>query len=434
MTWMARAPWRWTAPRRLRVTTVILLVAAAHGAAATRTVAVESADSLEDALLPLLESHEGRVAASVRHLDTGVGFAHRADEQMPTASLVKVPVMVAAYAAAHAGAVRLDDRLTLAADDLVPGSAVLDKLSPGATFTLRDAVRMMIASSDNTATNLVLGRIGLPATNTLLDRLSLPGIRLNSFVYRPDASLDHDRSRACGLGCGTAADVVELLALLHARTLEQQGIVAAGDCDAMLDHLLACEDRGMSPRELPPHYRVAHKTGAVSGTRTDAGIILGPAGPIAFCLLTADNRDRRGPGGAADDLAARFAAEVVRYFEAVAAEARGPLSLGEGASGELVADVQRTLNARLTGSALGVDGEFGPATAAAVKRLQQQADLPETGAVDAMTWRALGTLVAAGSAAASDAPAPPPAVADDPAGPPHVTTPARRARPDARCG
>jgi len=86
-----------------------------------------------------------------------------------------------------------------------------------------------------------------------------------------------------------------------------------------------------------------------------------------------------------------------------------------------VADVQRTLNARLTGSALGVDGEFGPATVAAVKRLQRQANLPETGAVDAMTWRTLGTLVAAGSTEASDVPARPPTVADDPAGPPHVT-------------
>lgn len=404
--------------------TILIMVAAASVAIMSRGVAAESADSLEDALLPLLEPHEGRVSVAVRHLATGASFAYRADERMPTASLVKLPVMVATYAAAHAGAVRLDDRLTLAAGDIVRGSSVLDKLSPGATFTLCDAVRMMIASSDNTATNLVLGRIGLPATNALLDRLGLSGIRLNSFVFRGDDSLDPDIRRVCGLGCGTAADFVELLALLHSRALEQRGLVAAGDCDAMLDHLLACEDRGMSPRDLPARYRVAHKTGAVSGTRTDAGIILGPGGPIAFCLLTADNRDRRGPGGTADDLAARFAVEVVRYFEAVAAEAREPHPLGEGCAGDLVADLQRTLNARLEGSALGVDGEFGPLTAAAVKQFQRRAGLPQTGAVDPATWQALGTLVTSRAPAAMSATPIPPATraeADDPAGPPAVT-------------
>jgi D-alanyl-D-alanine carboxypeptidase (penicillin-binding protein 5/6) len=404
-------------PAGRRMAVVVMLVAMVVGAFARRhAAAAGSADSLDDLLLPLLEQHEGRVAAAVRHLGSGATFAHHADERMPTASLVKLPVMIAAYAAAHAGQVRLDEKLVFTAADLVPGSTVLDKLSPGATFTLRDAIRMMIAASDNTATNLVLSRIGLPATNALLDRLALGGIRLNSFVYRRDTSLDADRSRACGLGCGTAADFVELLALVHSGELERRGIIAAGDSAAMLDHLLACEDRGMSPRDLPDGYRVAHKTGLVSGTRTDAGIILGPAGPIAFCLLTADNRDRRAPGGEADELAARFARELVGQFEAIAAEARDPEPLVAGASGELVVELQRTLGRRLDGVTLVVDGEFGPATAAAVREFQRQAGLPETGGVDAATWQALGTL-----AAPPVAPPGAPADADDPAGLPAVT-------------
>jgi len=394
-----------------------ILACGAIALVAVTCLAAESADSLDDVLLPLLEPHEGRVAAAVRHLESGIGFTYRADDRMPTASLVKLPVMVATYAAVHAGKARLDDRITLAAADLVPGSVVLDKLSPGAEFTLRDAVRMMIAASDNTATNIVLARIGLPATNALLDQLTLPGIRLNSFVYRRDTAPDPGLSRACGLGCGTAAEFVELLALIHSGDLERRGLVAAGDSQAMIDHLLACEDRGMSPRDLPAGYRVAHKTGLVSGTRTDAGLILGPAGPIAFCVLTADNRDRRAPGGPADDLAARFAGGVVDYFAAARAEARGQEPLAEGAAGDLVAELQRTLNTRLEGSALAPDGEFGPATAAAVRRFQGQARLPETGSVDAATWRALGPLVTG----EREADLPPRAAPDDPAAPPAVT-------------
>ena len=401
----------------------LLVVAAGMGpgtaVAAEPAAGVERA--LHDALAPLVAAHEGTVAAEVRHLGTGVSYAHDADRPMPLASLVKVPVMVAAYAAAHEGRVGLDDRLTFSADDVVPGSEVIDKLSPGATFTLRDAIRMMIATSDNTATNLVVRHIGLPATNDVLDRIGLPDIRLNSLVYRRESSLDSERSRTFGLGNGTAAALVGLMGRIQGRDLERDGVVAEGACAAMLDHLLACEDRGTAGRDLPAGVKAAHKTGLVSGVRTDAGVILGPAGPIAFCVLTKDNRDRKAPGGPADDLIARFARAAVDAFEQTGPEGRpaGPQTLAAGASGRLVEELQRSLNARLPeAQRLGVDGEFGPGTAAGVRAFQKQASLPETGVVDAATWAALGPLVAA-----VEAPAPLPALepADDPAGPPVVT-------------
>jgi D-alanyl-D-alanine carboxypeptidase (penicillin-binding protein 5/6) len=383
-------------------------------------LAVESADSLDDAILPLIQAHEGTVGAAARHLGSGVEFRYQADRPMPTASLVKLPVMVAAYAAEHAGRVSLDDGLELKAGDLVPGSRVLAKLSPGATFTLRDAIRMMIADSDNTATNLVLERIGLESVNATLDRLGLPGIRIHSPVYRRGDSVDLPASQQFGLGRGTAAEFVRLAELIETRDLERRGEVAEGSCQEMLDHLRACEDRAMSPRDLPAGVTVAHKTGWVSGIRTDAGIIETKAGPIAFSLLTTDNRDQRGPGGAADDLAARFAAELVAYFLAASPPAPGPLAVG--ARGELVADVQRTLNARLPSDAtITVDGDFGPGTAAAVRRFQESAGLPVTGGVDEATWGALGQLVTAVGPIPDRVELSPRQPADPLQGPPFVT-------------
>jgi len=384
-------------PRRAwarSITWLLAVAAMGHGAVRADEGAslrgVEQA--LRDALSPLVAAHEGTVAAAVRHLGTGASYVHDADRPMPLASLVKVPVMVAAYAAAREGRVSLDDRLTFSADDVVPGSAVIDKLSPGATFTLRDAVRMMIASSDNTATNLVIRRIGLPATNEVLDRIGLPGIRLNSLVYRRESSVDVARSREFGLGNGTAAELVRLMAMIHARDLERDGVVAEGACEAMLGHMLACEDRGTAGRDLPPGVKVAHKTGLVSGVRTDAGVILGPAGPIAFCVLTKENRDRKAPGGPADDLIARFARAAVDACGLTGSEDRteGPRPLAAGASGRLVEDLQRSLNARLPDDQrLGVDGEFGPATAAGVRAFQKRSSLPETGIVDAATRKTI---------------------------------------------
>lgn len=386
-------------------------------ATATSASAVESADSLDDALLPLIEAHEGIVAAAARHAASGTEFRFQADRPMPTASLVKMPVMVAAYAAAHAGKLSLDERLELRAGDLVPGSRVLDKLSPGASFTLGDAIRMMIAESDNTATNLVLAKVGIDAVNDTLAGLGLEGIRIHSPVYRRGESVDADGSRQFGLGRGTAAEFTALAERIAAHDLERRGLVGQGACEAMLEHLRACEDRGVSPRDLPAGVRVAHKTGFVPGTRTDAGILETNAGPIAFCVLTTENRDRRGPGGAADDLVARFAAELVAFFTATLPPPSGPLTTGS--EGELVFDLQRSLNARLpTDAAITVDGSFGPNTATAVGRFQALAGLPATGVVDEATWRALGPLVVA-DADVADPPAKEPA--DDPAAAPAVT-------------
>lgn len=384
-------------------------------------IGAESADSLDDAILPLLEAHEGIVAVAARHPASGVEFRHQAERPMPTASLIKLPVMVAAYAAAESGELALDDRVHLDDDDLVPGSTVLDKCSPGATFSLRDAIRMMIAASDNTATNLVLARVGIDRVNELMAELGLGGLRLHSPVYRRGESVDVEASRQFGLGQGTAGEFVRLAEMIESGELERRNLVAAGDCRAMLEHLRACEDRGMSPRDLPGGVTVAHKTGFVPGTRTDAGIIETPAGPIAFCLLTTENRDRRGPGGAADGLAARVAAELVAYVTAMQPPLAGPLAAG--AEGELVIDLQRTLNARLPADqAIAVDGAFGPNTAAAVRRFQETVGIEPTGMVDAATWGALGPLVTTAEPPRSEPP--PRQPADNPSGPPAVTAPA----------
>lgn len=357
----------------------------------------ESADSLDDALLPLIEAHDGIVAVAVSHPASGSTFAFQADRAMPTASLIKLPVMVAAYAAEHAAELSLVDQVQFTEDDLVPGSRVLDKFSAGVRFSLRDAIRMMMAESDNTATNLVLAELGLARVNDLMDQIGLPGIRIHSPVYRGSESIDADASRQFGLGRGTAAEFLKLIAMIESQELERRGLVSDGASARMLDHMRACEDRAVSPRDLPGRIRVAHKTGFVPGTRTDAGILETAAGPVLFCILTTNNRDRSGPGGEADSLIASLAAEMVAYSTAALPPPSSPLAIN--AEGELVMDLQRSLNARLPASeAITIDGAFGPNTSAAVKRFQQMVNIPPTGVVDYATWKALSPLAVVATA------------------------------------
>ncbi len=384
--------------------------------------AIGAESKLERRLKPLIQRHKGQVGAAIKNLRTGESFTWRADEPMPTASLIKLAVMVEVYRQVEKKRIDLDDRLRLDEKDKVPGSGVLRLyFSKGTRLPLRDAVRLMMAVSDNTATNLVLDHIGLKATNTTMQRLGHPHTRIHAKVFRRETSIDPERSRRFGLGSTSATEMVALLEALHSGDL-----VSAEACVEMLAHLGACESTDRIPRYLPTGTKVAHKTGSVARVRTDAGIIDSPAGPIAICVLTAENEDRRwGPENAAGRLIANVARAAWLHFNPRVLS-REPVTLDLGAGGWLVEALQRTLNTRLKPSPrLSVDGQFGQGTRGAVLAFQKSRKLAATGSVGPSTWKALGTLVT------SDPPVPEPAVinneqlarrpADGLDGPPHVT-------------
>ena len=378
--------------------------------------------SLAERLRPLIAAHEGEVSVAVKHLKTGESFTENADEPMPTASLIKLPVMVEAYRQVAAGKIGLGDKVTFTAEDKTPGSGILStQFSPGATFTLRDAIRLMIAYSDNSATNLVLAKTGLADTNAQMAELGLPNTRIHAFVFRPQSSIAPERSRQFGLGSTTANEMIRLVERIHKKDL-----VSAEACEAMLEHLRACEDKRLV-KLLPAGVKVAHKTGSVSAVRTDAGLIESKGGPIAICVLTRNNKDQRWTeDNAAEVLTSKIARAVYDHFEPAGVADSVATELKNGANGELVQALQRTLNARAKPSPnLSVDGDFGPGTEAAVKKFQAAQGLEATGVVGPETFKALGALIFA------DAPQPAPAEvnaeklpalpAEPLDGPPHVT-------------
>lgn len=362
-------------------------------ATANEQISLSSADQLRKLLLPVIERHRGEVAVVFKHLPTGETFAYRPDEAMPTASLIKLPLLMAAYKAIEKGDAQLDQRIILKKVDQVPGSGVLTPhFSPGLELSLRDAMQLMIAYSDNTATNLVIDQVGLDATNELMKSLGCTATRLNSKVYRRDTSNDPERSRKFGLGSTSCNDMLKLLEMIDRREF-----LSAGQSERILQHLYDCEARSTVPRHLPAGVRVAHKTGSVSDTRTDAGLIDSPTGAIAYCVLTTANVDRSwGDSNEAELLAAELGKAAYDYFvgETEPAEPAIARELKLGDQGDLVEALQRTLNKRLDPSpGLSVDGDFGPNTESAVIRFQKDEELEADGVVNAAVWRALGPLV-----------------------------------------
>jgi D-alanyl-D-alanine carboxypeptidase (penicillin-binding protein 5/6) len=174
----------------------------------------------------------------------------------------------------------------------------------------------------------------------------------------------------------------------------------------MLDHLLACDDRTMLVSQLPDGTRVAHKSGAVSESRCNAGIVYGPKGPFAICVLTTNNKDKSWKDdNAAHVLIGRIARIAFDHFnpEWERKLPNEPTELRVGAFGTRVEFLQRTLNARIEPSpGLGVDGDFGPATEAAVRKFQEANGLAVTGIADAELWKKLGPVIEEASIPAPD--------------------------------
>lgn len=370
---------------------------------------------LDRALKPMIEAHEGRVAAAFKHLETGETWGYDTGRRMPSASLIKLPIMLTAYRAVARGELSLDDRIELSKDDKVPGSGLLTPhFSAGAQLTLRDAIRLMIAYSDNTATNLVIeaigrtapdadrsaGERGIAVVNGLMAKLGYEDIRLNALVFRRETSVAPELSEEFGLGLMSPADTLDLLGQLAQGDpgggLDKQLVETLRE--EMIAHLRACQSTKMAPRDLPAGTVVAHKTGSVSESRCDAGLIESPTGLIAYCVMTTDNADT---GWGSDAPSHTLVASLVRAAFDYYTEGPGAVNaprvariLRMGQDDPLVVPVQRTLNLRLKPSPdLSPDGDYGPNTQKAVRAFQEQEKLEVTGEVDGPTWNALGPLV-----------------------------------------
>jgi D-alanyl-D-alanine carboxypeptidase (penicillin-binding protein 5/6) len=369
---------------------------------------------------PLVRSHEGEVAVFVKHLETGETYAHNETMVMPTASLIKFPVLVELYRQVEAGKLKLDQAIPLREEDKVPGSGILtDHFQAGAQIPLETIARLMIRYSDNTATNLVLDQIGMESTSKTMRELGFPETQIHSKVFRRDTSVAPERSKAFGLGSTTAAEMIGLLELLHAKKL-----VSENASLQMMAHLASCDDESKLVRSLPKTVKSFHKTGSVNDVRTDAGLFQTPKGTLAIAVLTAKNKDSSwGNTNAAELLCSKIGLAAYEWFNPPGTSSNSKLEIVKiGANGDLVKALQRTLNEKLKPSPeLSVDGDFGGMTEVAVKRFQRENKLSETGQVDASTWEKLGPIQIVASEPEIMRPLPQKLAMDPLEGPPFVS-------------
>jgi beta-lactamase class A len=256
------------------------------GSAAPTSYARADTAALRRSLDSLAAAHHGIVGYTVHDIDTGERLERRGDETFPTASLIKVSVLVTVFDLVEKGQLSLDDPLTLLKIDKVPGSGQLQFLHDNAVVTVRDAAWLMTTLSDNTATNLLLDRIVIRRVWEKMEALGLPHTKVHSKVFLRMASVAMDSSVKYGLGVTTPNEMSRLFALLA------NGRAVSVKADStMLDFLAHNEDHQLMQRFVDG-LDVPHKTGATDKVRTECALFPLQSRVVA-CVLTKENQDQR---------------------------------------------------------------------------------------------------------------------------------------------
>jgi beta-lactamase class A len=274
-------------------------------------------DAVATEIERLADATGGIVGVAATQLTTGRHIGYREDELFPTASVIKLALLVAFYEDALAGRIDLAERVTYRDDTRVAGSGVLQYLDDGLNPTLRDLSVLMMSVSDNTATDLLFARVGKARIEATMARLGLPSIRVPFDIREMLMELvDMDHSKPGGYdelrkrlrlsaGSGgrsmipdqadrtTPADMCRLLGLLESRA-----ILDDRSCTEIIELMKRIQSATRIPGLLPKGTVVAHKTGSYRRLRNDVGIVYAPNGPYAVALfareLVQDNVDDDG--------------------------------------------------------------------------------------------------------------------------------------------
>jgi beta-lactamase class A len=238
---------------------------------------------------------DGVVGVAIKDLTDGRTWAHNGDIVMPTASMIKIAILAELYRQDRLGESYLVD-----AKDVVPSSAIVAGLTPGVTkLTLRDLATMMMAVSDNAATNVLIDRLGMDRVNELLGSLGLSQTKLRRKM------IDLAAARAGRENVATPSETVTLV-----EAIFRHRIVPKPKGDDLIQVLGTPKDSDIG-RLLPSGVRIATKTGSLDGVRAEGGIVFAEGRPFAIAVMTTYAADER----AADRIISDVALAAFRLFD-----------------------------------------------------------------------------------------------------------------------
>lgn len=270
---------------------------------------VEHQDLLRAQLVETIEerlaSVDGVVGLWVRDLSDGWTWGRNEDGIFPTASAIKIAILAELARQVEAGRLSLADPVRLGAADRTGGSGILQYMGDGTMeLSLGDLAVFMIQMSDNTATNILIDRVGMEAVNDFLDGIGLSGTRLRRKMIRP---ADQAAGRE---NVSTPRELGRLVEMLYA------GELASPDGTKEMLDVMAIPKGGTIPAGLPGGVRVAHKTGSLGGVIVDAGVVLLEGRPYVVSVMATLLGDSRAAGATLSDVVGILHDHMVRLERA----------------------------------------------------------------------------------------------------------------------
>ncbi len=230
---------------------------------------------MESAVRKKIRAFKGEIGLVIKDMKTGQSFEASPDELFPSASMVKVPIMVACLKAEEEGRISLQERLKMTRSDKTGGSGSLRRYRSGSSFTIDRLVELMVTRSDNTAANMIIDKLGFEYINGTFKKVGLEKTNLAR-------TLMDLRSRDRGVeNLTTAREAAEVLEMIY-----KKGCISPTVSDKCLEVLKSQKINDRIPRLLPRDAVVAHKTGLEREVCHDAGIVFTENGDFVISVFT----------------------------------------------------------------------------------------------------------------------------------------------------
>lgn len=278
-----------------------LLLVISHAVLAQKsrlaTPTLRPSQTLDSRIQEALTGFQAKVWIYAKNLDTGKDYALRADEQTRTASTIKLAIMAETFHQVAQGKLKWNDEIVLTKEKKQGGSGILFEFSDNTKIDLKTALHLMIVVSDNTATNLILDKVGADNVNDFMDSLGLANIKSMRKIGGGGESkaFGDPQNKLFGLGRSSPRDMVKLIEMMENGQLVSKE--ASAEMIAILKRQQFKDGIG---RGEPDTIPVASKSGALDRFRADVGIIYTRRGRIAMAITIDDMRvvayDQENPG------------------------------------------------------------------------------------------------------------------------------------------
>ena len=232
-----------------------------------------------------IKGYNGDIGFYVKNLRTGKGAAMNADTIFPTASIVKVPILLGIMDKIRNGDLNYDSSLVYKDSLLYEGSDILGSFKSDEKIVLKKLIMLMLTTSDNTASLWLQSLAGKGTRiNEMLDSLGFKSTRVNSRT----PGRENNRTQY-GWGQTTPKEMGTIFEKIY-----RNEIFSPAACERMMRCLgRNYWDENEAISQIPPTIEVFSKNGCVNASRSEVLLVNAPNNPYVFCIFTKNNKDQQ---------------------------------------------------------------------------------------------------------------------------------------------